>query len=117
MIEQDASIYLRKRNENDIWKGLYEFPLIENLSKLSDELLHQKLYDLGLSFHTKSSYKKHLLSHQTLYGCAVKCSPKKGFSETTLKKEFGDVFLAKTNDLEPFAFPKLIEYLMDFDKN
>ena len=33
IIKKDDTIYLKQRTQNDIWKGLYEFPLIE-----SDEL-------------------------------------------------------------------------------
>jgi len=104
--------YIRKRDENDIWKGLYEFPLIEHQSKLSDELLHEKLNSLGLAFQKKSSYKKHLLSHQTLYACNVVCRPSKSFSKQHLKTQFTNLQEVNANHLEQFAFPKLLERLM-----
>ena len=63
---------LKKRTEVDIWKNLYEFPLIEgNHSKL-EEIINENKFILltkeltkPLKF-TKVVTTKHLLSHQIL---------------------------------------------------
>lgn len=37
--ENNRFVYLRKRTGNDIWKGLYDFPLIETSEEVSPEVL------------------------------------------------------------------------------
>jgi A/G-specific adenine glycosylase len=105
--------FIKKRDENDIWKGLYEFPLIEHEEKLSDELLHKKLNDLGLAFVEKSNYTKHLLSHQNLYACSIACSLKNKQSKEKVDASFAALIQVNKNDLEQYAFPKLLEKLMN----
>ena len=56
---------IKKRTENDIWKGLYELPLIESENKESETL-----YDLLRRYkHSPPPdyYKRHLLTHQILH--------------------------------------------------
>ena len=56
---------IKKRTEKDIWKGLYELPLIENKTKES-ELLSDLLYHYKHHL-TPDYYKRHLLTHQILH--------------------------------------------------
>lgn len=64
---------IRKRVESDIWKNLYDFPLIENSVKSAD--LPSLLEDARTSYHInldKSEvhnpvHFKHLLSHQVIH--------------------------------------------------
>ena len=72
-LKHEKSIYLEKREQNDIWKNMYQLPLIESLNALSiEELLSSEEF--------KSLFKKpgviidsvggeiiHLLSHQRLH--------------------------------------------------
>ncbi|MHC1708768.1 MAG: A/G-specific adenine glycosylase [Bacteroidales bacterium] len=66
---------IRQRNSNDIWKGLYEFPLIESdhlLSKL--ELESEKTFNSitsGHSFHSLNFSKVivHKLTHRNIHTC------------------------------------------------
>jgi len=67
------NILLNKRIENDIWKNLYEFPLIECVEKLSFEELSQtdefKTMFEGISeisFSLKKSDIVHILSHRRI---------------------------------------------------
>jgi A/G-specific adenine glycosylase len=56
---------IKKRTENDIWKGLYELPMIESENKESEalqDLLHHCNHGV-----TPDYYKRHLLTHQRLY--------------------------------------------------
>ncbi|MBA2613295.1 MAG: A/G-specific adenine glycosylase [Bacteroidetes bacterium] len=72
LIDKNNKIYLNKRSANDIWKGLYEFYLIESEKEISSlQLLkHSKLKQMaGQKFsllYTSKSYK-HILSHQHLF--------------------------------------------------
>ncbi len=113
LINDGENTFIKKREENDIWKGLYEFPLIENNQPLSEKQLHKYLDELGLSASAPSVVKKHLLSHQTLYGCSIECFPKHDGFEKKLQKSFGHLLKVKRNDIEQFAFPKLIERLLE----
>lgn len=69
-IEKDKYIYLKKRTNDDIWKGLYEFYLVESkhqnfsLNKIK-ELINQ----LNISYTKIISIPKikHTLSHQNLF--------------------------------------------------
>lgn len=73
IIENDH-IYLKKRTGNDIWKNLYEFPLIETASQLSTEEI-MSLPDFKRLFSGEhdngflhlADKQKHILSHQTIY--------------------------------------------------
>lgn len=60
--------YLEKRTGNDIWKGLYQFPLIESEKKLNDQALEKQITQPG-NYHIISISKeyKHVLSHQHIY--------------------------------------------------
>ena len=56
---------IRKRTEKDIWKGLYELPLIESESTENEtlrNLLHHYKHPA-----TPDYYKRHLLTHQVLH--------------------------------------------------
>lgn len=65
--------YLQKRTQQDIWKNMYEFPLIESATQLSveevlgnDLLQHLSVSSPGLLFSKQLSLK-HVLSHQIIY--------------------------------------------------
>ncbi len=66
-ISDGEKFFLRKRVENDIWKGLYDLPLIETHTTLKltkkkiQTFLHTENIDIKFSRSTK-----HLLSHQQL---------------------------------------------------
>lgn len=67
------SAFLKRREGNDIWKGLYEFPLIETGERMTFEELvksevFQKLFaESGHMQLAKSKECKHVLSHQVIY--------------------------------------------------
>jgi A/G-specific adenine glycosylase len=77
LLNEGNEVYVRKREENDIWKKLYEFPMSEVtkndfLSHYVPDLLKEKF---GFSEESMSSLKvinfsktyKHLLTHQTIF--------------------------------------------------
>ncbi len=65
-------IYFRKRTENDIWKGLYEFPLIETSKPVTlPRLLNsiewkQHFGKTPLKILSQTGSASHLLSHQKI---------------------------------------------------
>ncbi len=73
-IQNDDKFYIQKRTKKDIWKNLYELPLIETEKQLPFiELIetedYKHLFDgikqIEISPH--SFNLKHILSHQTIY--------------------------------------------------
>lgn len=65
-------LYLRKRKGDDIWKGLYEFPLIEtlktiNLPRLMNSPKWKQLFETSkVKVLSQSTQVSHLLSHQKI---------------------------------------------------
>jgi A/G-specific adenine glycosylase len=109
-------IFIEKRNGNDIWKGLFQFPLIESNRMFSEsEIIENINGDCGLSgpgFKVEkiSGKQKHVLSHQIIYACFVhmQCPGQKNFSE-----KFQAV---QINELQNYAFPRLITRYLENEK-
>lgn len=71
-IKYKESIFLRQRSEADVWRKLYEFPLLEtDFSISSEEVVRhesvQKFLKNGFFLKRISNVKKHVLSHQHIY--------------------------------------------------
>ena len=74
IIWNNLSVYAEKRTGKDIWKNLYQFPLLEFaekpskplfLTRLKKDILKSNSHDFKII--RQSGYKKHLLSHQTIF--------------------------------------------------
>lgn len=101
--------WLRKRRENDIWKNLYEFPLIETTEATSIESLLSMPEATRLLQHERAivesvdHWKTHLLSHQRINYRAIQV---KLTGEMLMSPEFERV---NKKDIFNFAVPKLLE--------
>jgi A/G-specific adenine glycosylase len=113
-IESTDSIIFEKRINKDIWKNLYQFPLIESEKELSD----LEVFDLEIPFlnNEKANIKsvsatiKHILTHQTIYARFIHIE-----SESS---DYNQSNLIRVNkkDIYKFAVPKLLEkYLKNLD--
>ncbi|WP_243018100.1 MULTISPECIES: A/G-specific adenine glycosylase [Candidatus Cardinium] len=64
-------IYMKKRTKNDIWKGMYDFYLLDNTQRLLLEKIEDPLLVLAkkhhLSITTLEKEERHLLTHQNLF--------------------------------------------------
>ena len=111
VIHHDKKLLLNRRNGKDIWKNLYDFPLIETSKKASEKKIishkeWKKIFgNANVIITSVSNEQKHLLSHQTIHAkfYSVKLAAGKKFK---LKNDFLSV--AK-EDLKKYAVPKLIE--------
>lgn len=118
VIKEKNHTYLRKRVLNDIWKNLYEFPMLESMEKseinlLIENLEFQKLFmNRSPVIGNVSNWKIHILSHQRIHY---------RFIEICITGEINlSCNLIKVNkeDIFNFAVPKLLEiYLNEGAKN
>ncbi|HEX7583778.1 MAG TPA: A/G-specific adenine glycosylase [Prolixibacteraceae bacterium] len=106
--------WLKKRIGNDVWKNLYEFPLIETIEETSiDKLLEQKDFqnivqpDLAV-IENVSNWKIHILSHQRIHFRFIRI---RLTNEINMPDDFIPV---NKEDIFNFAVPKLLEtYLIE----
>ncbi len=71
-IKYNDGLFLKKRTERDVWRNLYEFPLIETAEKITIEqvLATEQCHALlGKDFvlNSVSNELKHVLSHQNIF--------------------------------------------------
>ena len=113
-VRAGACTFINKRTGNDIWKNLFELPLIETASSVTEEELLAlpefiKLFDKEEVPVVRSICRnvKHVLSHRVLYA---------NFYEVVLPektKSFSSYLKIKTNELEQYAVPKLIHAFLE----
>lgn len=111
--EYDGAVWVKKRNQKDIWENLYEFILSEHEGPVSTDKIVSKLLKQATRKspvyrieHVSGIYKQ-LLTHQTIYGQFIKI-------QLTESVRFSGYEKVKTSDLKQLAFPKLISnYLKD----
>ena len=104
------TLILNKRTQQDIWKNLYDFPLVETERLLSEEnFLESKEWRKIIGRHSctiaaVSKIHKHVLSHQKIYA---------RFWEITLPKPLGHTFenaiTIKQSDFINYPIPRLLE--------
>lgn len=113
ILQKNDHMYIQRRDNKDIWAGLYDFPLVETPNELSIHDLYQnsvfKSWFRSNTILTKiGTSVKHLLTHQKI------------MAQFILVENFDTEFLDKNwiivpkNQLDMYAKPKLI---FDFLKN
>ncbi len=111
LIEDGDSILFEKRLENDIWKNLYQFPLLETKKELTDEEIMRKrlpfLPDGKINLKTVSPVKKHILSHQVIYARLLHVEQNK------IKFHNEHFIQINKKDIYKFAVPRLIEEFLN----
>lgn len=106
ILDKNACVAVNRRNEKDIWQGLYEFNLIETPESTSLEgLLKLEVAQtlLGQSFRLAFSSEeyKHILSHQNLKAKFHVCQLNVSFARKKAS--------IPLKNLHSLAFPRLIE--------
>lgn len=103
-------IKLVKRGENDIWQGLYDFPVIETKKSIEDVetlVIHiNKTYQTtikGFTLKSKSEEQKHLLSHQKIHATF--------WLTTNFNLDFSEIkpVTISLKEINKYPVPKLIE--------
>jgi len=107
VIREANSVYLSKRNGKDIWKNLYEFPMIESKAALSKtELIQTSEWRRLFNRKTVKKIKfsgnfRQTLTHQKINASFFEIHVSKGLSGEGLVRAFGDF-------TEKFAFPGVV---------
>ena len=110
VIADGEGLVLKKRQENDIWRGMYDFPVIETSN---DQLIHDSdraailkgmAEGLDLELRTTSTDSQ-VLSHQRIHCIFYEC-PANNLMKMPLGP--GYVFVPFKN-LHTFAVPKVID--------
>ncbi len=113
VLRHKGNVYLKQRNEKDIWKGLYDFPLIETEKSLNEKKIAlTKQWEKEIPNSPKGQAKfqivnfspevKHILSHQKLHVRFVEIELNEKLKG---KKEW---IYIKEKELKKYAVPVVI---------
>jgi len=112
-VKQNEKTFIRKRQESDIWRNLYEFPLLETEKNLSeteifDSQEFKKLFPDFSKFTILniSQIIEHQLTHQKIFTRFYEISLSQNFANSYFFENFKNIDFAEISD---FAVPKLIE--------
>ena len=119
VISHKNHTWIRKREGNDIWKNLFEFPFIETEDEISIENLttlteFRKIISVAdqAIIENVSDWKIHILSHQRIHYRFVRIQLTDKINGTE------DFIRVNKEDIFNFAVPKLMEtYLNEYMKN
>ncbi len=101
--DSKENVLIRKRESDDIWKGLFEFPLIESIEEISPSLLQDK-FPAGEWTLLRQGFVHHL-THQRL---VVNFYKLKLFQENACIPGLW----VKKSELQNYAFPQLLVKLL-----
>jgi len=109
-IREENNIVMKKRDENDIWKNLYDFPLIETNMTLSAEDLQKKpawgaCFGKEQQIRESSGLYRHQLTHRTIIA-QFHFVDISAISELSLQDNWEIISLENINSL---PVPRLIE--------
>lgn len=117
-ISNKNHLVLNKRQGNDIWKGLYDFPLIETSLPLEiTQLMKLPEWEILFGKHSlvvRSVSKEyiHKLSHQTIHAVFIAIDFSK--IKTVTSESF---LLASRQELHKYAIPRLMDIYLQAEKN
>jgi A/G-specific adenine glycosylase len=108
VISNSRKIVIKKRSNDDIWAGLYDFPTIEtssdqSIGEIFDNEQFKLWFDEEAIISKISEPIKHVLTHQKIYARFIEIS---GLRDGIM--ENNNWMNVKENDLEHYAQPKLI---------
>lgn len=118
IISCQENLLIKQRTEKDIWKKLYEFPLIEtqkamNFTTLREIDAFKKIFPTTeIQLEAQSITYKHILSHQIIFAQFYHL---KVINFAELKLEHSQII--HQNELERFPIPKLIENYLKEETN
>jgi len=105
IVDKSNNTIIHKRTSNDIWKGMYQFPIQEvdgfetspSIDRFVSDKSKYKLY--------KSKIFRQTLTHQYIHALFIKLIID---DEKTITKE-NEEFSVKAKDISKYAWPKIID--------
>jgi len=113
VLRHKNKLIIKKRTEKDIWKNLYDFPLIETNTELKESALLKTSEWKNIigknKFNIRSVSKthKHVLSHQNIYARFWEVE-----MNTALTKS-KELLIIDKKDFGSFAIPRLVDIYMN----
>lgn len=109
LVRAGAYTFINKRQADDIWKGLYELPMVEAVTSLDvEQLLRSEAFNQFIApdeeprVHLLQQGVKHQLSHRTIHASFFEVV----LPETT--NSFSSFLKVPLVELEKYAVPRLI---------
>ena len=113
-VKYNGYTFFNKRLEKDIWRNMYEFPLIKSdveadLAELLEYDSFKKLFaDANVTFILKQAQVKHILTHQHIYTNFYEVDA------TKLNEYFDNHFLRiKIDEIHSLPMPRLIHRYLE----
>jgi A/G-specific adenine glycosylase len=106
IIQHKNTFAIKQRVENDIWKGLFDFPLVELETRVSaDKILANPIFisllnDVEFALVSISDEVKHLLTHQRIFAT---------FIHVSIPRKISNFDFVTMDKFQKLAVPKLIE--------
>lgn len=110
VLKHKGNMFIKKRNKNDIWKNMFDFPSIETKCEVNKkELIESSEWTTILkksNFVIKSISKqfKHILTHQNIYGKFFEIEIINGNMPN-----YKGLISVNKKEIKNFAVPKLID--------
>lgn len=110
VISQNGYTIIQKRTDNDIWKGLFQFPLIETTSSCPTHSIRSKFMELfpEATDIKKIHQAKHLLTHQELHITFYKVSWPENHS-LSFSKYPQQLKMVKNDEISVLPLPQIIK--------
>lgn len=114
--DRPARFYISKRSGHDIWKNLYELPLLETKTAVSDKELMNDPWLKGLfpagcvyRFYHSPTNIQHKLTHQTIHACFYKVMVNPACTKILDQRFIGTTI----SGFQDMAKPRLIERFIE----
>ena len=115
----DGVVLIKKREQKDIWQGMFEFLLLESHDQPNDEYLaNNELSSLmnEISLTTSSEIFKHILSHQTIFAQFHTYAISNVSDFEQIKKKYGMQEIA-VSDLNSLPISRLVDKFLKKEGN
>lgn len=114
IIKKNGKTLIKKRTENDIWKNLYDFPMVETKREMKKPPLNPLLQRGLVGFNSSPSGSlgstfKHVLSHQIIFAKFWEVVGLNSNLKKPIQRAHKKIIYVSDNQLYKFAFPRLIQ--------
>lgn len=110
IIDSHGNTVIQKRTENDIWKGLFQFPLMESFSKEDFENESVSCLNIPASHFSYINIFQQILTHQKINGAFYRANIKNCATLSLSENHF----IIPHDKIREYPFPKIMDlYLSD----